>query len=107
MNKVHTFSFSASIWKYGGGAAWYFVGVPHEVSEHIREASQLCKIAFGSVPVRTTIGNTTWTTSVFPDAKTKTYLLPIKASVRKAEGIFEGDEVRVTVALLSASTTGS
>jgi hypothetical protein len=41
----------------------------------------------GSLPVEVTIGTTTWKTSIFPDTKTKAYVLPIKAEVRKKEGI--------------------
>jgi hypothetical protein len=39
------------------------------------------------------IGKTTWTTSLFP--KDGLYLVPIRASVRKAENLEEGDEVTV------------
>ncbi|MCB0026013.1 MAG: DUF1905 domain-containing protein, partial [Caldilinea sp.] len=39
------------------------------------------------------IGKSTWTTSLFP--KDGRYILPIKTSVRKAEGLDEGDTVHV------------
>lgn len=54
---------------------------------------------WGSVRVEATIGTTTWTTSVFPDAKTGSFLLPIKKEVRNAEGIGEGDRVRFTLTI--------
>ena len=52
---------------------------------------------FGSVPVKVTLGKTVWKTSIFPDSKSGTYLLPLKSSVRKAEGVFDGDEVNFLI----------
>jgi hypothetical protein len=46
---------------------------------------------WGSLPVEVTIGKTTWKTSIFPDSKSGTFILPIKAVVRKKEEVYEGD----------------
>jgi len=43
--------------------------------------------------VRVQIGKTEFTTSLFP--KDELYIVPIKASVRKAENLEEGDKVKV------------
>ena len=43
------------------------------------------------------IGDTTWTTSLFP--KDGAYLVPVKATVRHAEGLELGDVVHVTLNL--------
>ena len=48
---------------------------------------------WGMIPVDARIGKTAWTTSLFP--KDGQYILPIKAAVRKAEHINEGDTVTV------------
>jgi hypothetical protein len=45
------------------------------------------------------IGATVWQTSLFPDSKNKSYVLPIKAAVRKAENIIEDQSVKVRVSL--------
>jgi len=45
------------------------------------------------IPVRARIGATAWKTSLFP--KDRRYVVPVKASVRKAEDLAEGDIVRV------------
>lgn len=50
---------------------------------------------WGSVPVTATIGGTTWRTSIFPDKKAGSFVLPLKAEVRTAEGIDEGATVEV------------
>jgi uncharacterized protein DUF1905 len=51
------------------------------------------------IPVTARIGGTTWTTSLFP--KDGRYVVPVKAVVRRAEGLDEGmsTEVRLTVAV--------
>lgn len=46
---------------------------------------------WGSLPVVVTLGKTSWKTSIFPDKREGAYLLPLKADVRKKEGIFKGD----------------
>ncbi|WP_243469509.1 DUF1905 domain-containing protein [Sphingopyxis granuli] len=46
-----------------------------------------------------TIGDTRWNTSVFPHRESGGWLLPVKATVRKAEELAEGDAVTVTVSL--------
>lgn len=43
------------------------------------------------IPVQERIGKTEWKTSLFPNEGG--YLVPIRSSVRKAEGLEEGDRV--------------
>jgi hypothetical protein len=45
------------------------------------------------IPASVQIGKTVWTTALFP--KDGRYIVPIKASVRKAENLDEGDKVSV------------
>ena len=68
-------------------AGWHFMTIPEDVSEEIQDRFGDQKRGWGSLPVEVTIGTTTWKTSIFPDTKTKDYVLPIKAEVRKKEGI--------------------
>jgi hypothetical protein len=49
------------------------------------------------IPVTARIRSTAWTTSLFP--KDGGYVVPVKAAVRRAEGIALGDAVRVSLAL--------
>jgi len=42
---------------------------------------------WGSLPAVVTIGRTNWKTSIFPDKKSKGYLLPIKEEVRRRESV--------------------
>ena len=89
-----TYDFSAELWRHDGEAAWYFVTLPHDVADDI-EASQEDgpRRGFGSVRVEVTLGGSTWRTSVFPDSKAKSYVLPVKAAVRRAESVDDGDRL--------------
>ncbi len=61
-------------------------------SEEIKKACKI-KVGFGSTPVVVTLGKTTWKNSIFPDKRSGTYLLPLKAEVRKKEDIVSEDIV--------------
>lgn len=88
-------SFKSKLWVWPGDkAAWRFVTVPKEDSEKIRKRIKL-KNGFGSIRVRVKTGKTAWDTSIFPDSRSGTYLLPVKASVRRAEGLEDGEPIVV------------
>lgn len=90
--------FDAELWLWDGTAAWHFVTLPEDVSDEVEdEAGE--RRGFGSVPVRVTIGSSTWTTSVFPDSKRGAFLLPVKKSIRSREGVEVGDVVTVELAV--------
>lgn len=76
-----------------GPAPFYFVAVPEAISQDIKAVSKLVTYGWGVIPVGVRIGETEWTTSLFP--KGGRYLVPLKDRVRKAEGLAEGDEVTV------------
>lgn len=85
--------FSGTLWNWVGPAPWYFVTVPAEHCDFLKAASAFVTYGWGMIPVRVRVGRTAWTTSLFP--KDGLYLVPIKASVRKAERLQEGDTVAV------------
>jgi hypothetical protein len=87
------FEFSGKIWFWRGPAPFYFVTVPAAESAEIKAISNFVTYGWGVIPVQVRIGKTQWKTSLFP--KDGLYLVPIKASVRKAETLEEGDEVTV------------
>jgi len=92
-------SVTAQLWRHPGDAGWHFVTLPPDLADEIRARSAGSTRPFGSVPVRVTIGRTTWSTSLFADTKTDSYLLPVKAQVRRREGIGPGDAVLVSITL--------
>jgi hypothetical protein len=54
------------------------------------------------VPVRVEAGSSSWETSIFPDAASGCFVLPIKKAVRVAEDVEEGDELTVTLTVRDA-----
>lgn len=98
-----TAAFTAPLWEHDGPAAWFFVTLPHDLSDAIDEATSPVlagRAGFGSVRVEVTIGGTTWRTSVFPDSRRRAYVLPVKRAVRAAEGLADGDPVGVGLTVL-------
>jgi hypothetical protein len=53
---------------------------------------------FGSVKVTVALGDSRWQTSLFPN-KDGSWFLPIKKPVRVAEGLLDGEEVKVELEL--------
>src|SRR4051812_11017779 len=94
-----TTRFSAVLWEWEAQGGWFFVTLPPESSDLVRERPRPAR-GFGSVRVRATVGTTTWATSVFPDSKRGAYVLPVKRAVRAAEGLEEGEPADVTLEVL-------
>ena len=90
-------TFEAELWLWDGKASWHFVTVPVEDADELRDEAAKAPKGFGSVKVQATIGKTTWSTSVFPDKASDSYVLPVKALVRKANQLEAGDIVTVTL----------
>jgi len=94
------FKFKTEVWLYPAEhAAWHFATVDKKISEKIKDGQQGTRRGFGSVPVEVTVGKTTWETSIFPDKGHGAYVLPIKADVRKKEGIFGGDIITLHITI--------
>lgn len=88
-----SYDLQAELWLYPGVSGWHFLTLPKNQAAEIRGLFGDVARGWGSLPVRVTVGASTWTTSIFPDKKSGSYLLPVKATVRKAEGIVAGDTV--------------
>jgi hypothetical protein len=89
--------FTGPIWYWKGPAPWYFVTVPEEECLELEEASAFVSYGWGMIPVTARIGRTAWKTSLWP--KDGRYIVPVKADVRRAEGIEVGDTVKVRLAV--------
>ncbi len=92
------FVFDAELWVWDArvNETWTFVTLPEDVSEVVRELAVPGR-GFGAVKVRVGVGTSNWSTSVFPDKSSGCYVLPIKAAVRKKQGVDAGDVIEVTV----------
>ena len=85
--------FDGTIWFWKGPAPWFFVTVPTGQSHALQAISGFVTYGWGVIPVHVRIGQSEWKTSLFP--KEGRYLVPIKASARKAENLAEGDKVTI------------
>ncbi|WP_411374644.1 DUF1905 domain-containing protein [Arthrobacter sp. MPF02] len=93
-----SYIFTAELWLFPGEAGWHFLTLPPDVADDIAEQDTSSK-AFGSVKVTAEVAGHSWQTSLFPDAKTGSYLLPVKKAVRNKAGISAGDSVEAKLEL--------
>jgi hypothetical protein len=98
------FTFTAPLWRWAARqesdspGSWCFVTLPLEVADEVRQRAGEPR-GFGSVRVHAEVGSTTWDTSVFPDAGSGSFVLPVKQAVRRAAGVEEGDDLTVTLSV--------
>ncbi|MCI0542679.1 DUF1905 domain-containing protein [bacterium] len=94
------YKMKSKVWLYPGMAGWHFVTIPEKQSQDIKKrfgAIVRAKGGWGAIPVTVTLGKTSWKTSIFPDKKSGVYLLPLKAPVRKKEGILADDTIEFSL----------
>jgi hypothetical protein len=79
------YAFSATIWQHAAPGGWHFISLPEELGAEIRENLRWQEEGWGRLKATAQIGNSNWTTAIWFDTKLKTYILPLKAEVRKKE----------------------
>ena len=104
MTETHTVTATLWLWTSANApASWHFLTIEGEAAEAINALALIRQLEFGrkrgwgSMKVSATIGGTTWQTSIFPDRSSGAWLLPVKAAVRKAEGLATGSSVKVSL----------
>lgn len=101
MKSSRNYKIKAKVWIHPGEmGVWHFVNIPKSDSIQIREKFGKSRRGFGSLPVEVRTGKMIFKTSIFPDSKSGTYLLPLKAEVRKKEKFGVGDEVAFSIKIL-------
>jgi hypothetical protein len=91
------FEFQARIFEWRGPAPFYFVALPEDVATLVASMASQLTYGWGVIPVKATIGRTTFTTSMFP--RDGGYLLGLKAIVRSSEKLETGDHIEVRLVL--------
>lgn len=106
MTETHTVTAKLWIWSSDKApASWHFLTIEGEAAEAIHTLALMRRLesgrrrGWGAMKVSATIGDTQWETSIFPEKGSGGWLLPVKAAVRKAEGLVAGDSVEVSVKL--------
>jgi Domain of unknown function (DUF1905) len=104
--ETHTVTAPLWIWSTDKATAnWHFLTIEGETAEAIHALALMRRLEFGrkrgwgSIKVTATIGDTSWETSIFPAKDLGGWLLPVKAAVRKAEGLVADDQVTVSIQL--------
>lgn len=90
-------SFTGEIWFWRGPAPWHFITVPDDECAALAAVSPSVSYGWGMIPVAARIGQTRWTTSLFP--KDGRYIVPVKVAVQKTERLEVGDTVTVRLAV--------
>ncbi|WP_225007225.1 MULTISPECIES: DUF1905 domain-containing protein [Novosphingobium] len=102
MNEAHTLTVALWRWTSGNGVAWFFVTIDGPAGEALSATALMRRLesgrraGWGSVKVEVTVGDSTWATSAFPSKDTG-WIVPVKAAVRKAEGLTEGESCQLDI----------
>jgi hypothetical protein len=84
--------FTGQVVEWRGPAPFFFIPLPEDEAELVDEIKADI-VYWGVVPVTAWIGDTEFTTAMFP--RDGTWFLPVKEAVRRAEGLGLDDEVLV------------
>jgi len=85
--------FTGRVIEWRGPAPYYYLPLPDEEADDVREIAAMATYGWGVIPVAARIGDLSFETSLFP--RDGGYLLPLKDAVRKPAGITVGDEISV------------
>jgi Domain of unknown function (DUF1905) len=89
--------FDGEIIEWRGPSPFHFVPVPEDIAEIIHDVASAVSYGWGVIPATVRIGNTDYTTSLFP--RNGGYLVPVKDAVRKPERLAIGDSVNVHLSI--------
>ena len=99
MDKVK-YEFSARAYQYSSSkemCGWAFVSLPKELSREIRENYKYLEECWGRMKVTAKLANSEWKTAIWFDTKQDTYLLPLKAKIRKQENVVLGEDLQIVI----------
>ncbi len=94
------YQFTATIWRYSSPkGGWYFVSLPPEISKEIRENLKWQEEGWGRLKTSAKINTNEWETNLWFDTKMNTYLLPLKAEIRREEDLDIDKFVNITISI--------
>lgn len=85
------YEYMAKMWKHNSPGGWYFVSLPKNISKEIRDALKWQEEGWGRMKANVQVQGLKWETAIWFDTKMDTYILPIKAEIRK-KGAFETNQ---------------
>ncbi|HBW87118.1 MAG TPA: DUF1905 domain-containing protein [Crocinitomicaceae bacterium] len=93
------YQFSAVLWQYSQTGGWYFVSLLNDLATEIRKLFKKQEEGWGRMKAKAKIRETLWDTAIWYDTKLNTYILPVKADIRKKEKIEVGTELIIEILL--------
>ena len=100
MAELEPISFEANVIYWRGPSPFFYAPMPATEAAAVRRVAKFVTYGWGVIPVEATIAGVTFKTSLFP--KDGTYLLPIKAAVRRKTNVTAGDVIAVEMTLKPA-----
>ena len=97
MDRKIKYEFSEKVWQHSSPGGWYFISLPKEMSKEIRNMLRSEEEGWGRLKAIAKIGKTEWKTAIWFDSKNETYLLPLKAEVRRKENIEVEKQIDVAI----------
>ncbi|WP_200799145.1 DUF1905 domain-containing protein [Tenacibaculum agarivorans] len=99
MNGKITYEFSSILWKHSSSGGWHFVSLPKDISKEIRTHHQWLEEGWGRMKTTAKINGFAWETSIWFDTKLDTYLLPVKAEIRKKAKLAIGQDIKISITI--------
>ena len=97
MDSKIKYEFSEKVWQHSSLGGWYFISLPKEMSKEIRNMLRSEEEGWGRLKAVARIGKTEWKTAIWFDSKNETYLLPLKAEIRRKENIEVEKQIDVAI----------
>lgn len=91
------YEFITTLWRHSVAGGWFFLSLPKKCSKEIRAGLKHEEEGWGRLKAVASIGTSEWQTAIWFDRKMNTYLLPIKAFIRKKENLVESAKVKITL----------
>ncbi|MDT7831092.1 DUF1905 domain-containing protein [Flavobacteriaceae bacterium S356] len=91
------YQFSTKMWKHAPTGGWHFVSLPKTISKEIRESFGWQEEGWGRMKVIAEYKQHSWKTSIWFDTKAETYVLPIKADIRKKANLQINTKIEMVV----------
>jgi hypothetical protein len=83
------FRFETRVIYWRGPSPFFFAPIPPQHVDELRRLAKTVTYGWGMAPVAARIGDVAFKTALFP--KDGTYLLPLKAAVRRRTNVTAGD----------------
>ena len=93
----YEFTGKSHLYSANDACGWHFIFFPKDLAKEIRGNHKWQEEGWGRMKAIVKIGISEWKTSVWFDTKNDTYLLPVKAAIRKKEKIEFYERVDVAI----------